>query len=57
MQSCWLLQRLLLPSAEAQAVLGEGDEAGDNEARTQGIFQQLLPMPSEAPAGAEPGEP
>ena len=41
---------MLLLCAEAQAVVGEGDEAGDNEATTQGIFQQLLPVPSEAPA-------
>ena len=41
--------------AEAE-VLGEGDEASDEKARTQGIFQQLLPMPSEGPAGADAGE-
>ncbi|KAK9854785.1 hypothetical protein WJX84_000152 [Apatococcus fuscideae] len=40
---------------EGEAVLGVDDAAGDNEARTQGIFQQLLPMTAEAPAGAEPG--
>ena len=45
-----------IPVNAEPAILGEGADEAAEHARTQSIFQQLLPVPVQAPADAAPGD-